>query len=79
MRAMKLGIFHLDHVTPVSILVNNLIEMESPTEKAVRKCIAKMEVAWILKDENDKLPRTKRNANPWDTYRDKKVFMRERN
>lgn len=58
-KSKKMGgndsIFYFEHVVPVSSLVDELMALESPTLEAVAAVIAKADVAWITRKENDKL------------------------
>lgn len=73
-----LWLFHLDHVKPVSFLVDQLIEMKRVTVKNTFNLIMEMEVAWILKTENKKLDDRKyktNRPNPYEAYNECAIII----
>lgn len=78
-------IFHIEHIIPVSKLENRLIETyknngNKISDEEIFSIINEQSVARILKEEDKKLPRTKRPNNLKDilnkTYKDIKLFKR---
>lgn len=46
-------IFHLEHIEPVSQLREELLQLKSPTLGAVQIILEKVDIAWILKEEDN--------------------------
>jgi hypothetical protein len=63
-------IFQFEHIKPVGDMRSELLSLESPTVEQVEKIISQADVAWILREENDRLPRDNRGADPMQCYRD---------
>lgn len=51
--------FHEDHVIPVSLIMDQMIQMEAPTNKAIENLLNKMHLCIILKEEDRRIGRTK--------------------
>jgi hypothetical protein len=47
--------FHFEHTVPVSSLLNQLLALSLPTPEAIANIIAKAEVSWITKKEDERL------------------------
>ena len=76
------NMFHVDHVIPVSLILNELIGLTAPCAQQVKNTLDKMHLCYILKDEDRKLGRTKsRTTNFQQTiknvYEPNKVFIYE--
>lgn len=50
-------IFHWEHFVPVSLLKRRLMELSDPTVDAILPILSVAEIAWVLKDEDEKLRR----------------------
>lgn len=53
------NMFHVDHVIPVSLILNELIGLTAPYAQQVKNTLDKMHLCYILKDEDRKLGRIK--------------------
>ena len=51
--------FHEDHVIPVSLILGQMIQMQTPNNKAIENLLNKMHLCIILKEEDRKIGRTK--------------------
>ena len=64
-------IFHFEHVTPMNVIVNDIIE--SNCETAIKSHIMKIKIAWILKEEDRLLTKgingSWRSKRPSDAYK----------
>ena len=64
--------FQWEHVYPVSLLTKRLLELSPATKEAISLEVAKTDIAWILKSENDRLNKgsfkSDRPNNPIDAY-----------
>ena len=76
--------FHEDHVIPVSLILNELIQIKTVDENSVKVQLNKMHICIILKEEDRKLGRTiNRTANFLDTinnvYKPKGISLSDYN
>lgn len=55
MRDPKRAIFHWDHFETVKELRTSLLRLKRPTERGVRRVLARASCAWILKREDQRL------------------------
>lgn len=60
-------IFHWEHVVQVSDLTNDILALSNLEANEVAKLLNTTQVAWILKDENARLP-IGRRPNPAKAY-----------
>lgn len=52
-------VFHYDHIVPVSLIFQTIIDLNDPDYDAVKEILEKMYVCRLLKEEDRKLSRTK--------------------
>ena len=74
--------FHVDHVIPVSLILNELTNLTAPCAQQVKNTLDKMHLCYILKDEDRKLSRTKSRTTDFqqtikNVYEPNKVFIYE--
>lgn len=60
MKDPERGVFHWEHVMPVSDTVKALLALEDPTPSTIVPILMRTEIAWILKIEDKRLPRKDR-------------------
>lgn len=65
-------IFHFEHITPMNVIVNDIIE--SNCETAIKSHIMKIKIAWILKEEDRLL--TKGINGSWRSKRPSDAYQR---
>ena len=68
------SIFHFEHIVPVFDICQRILALSNPTTEAIEELVAKSAVAWILKTEDAKLPRTKRQ-NPYAIYASRQIEL----
>lgn len=49
------SIFRWEHYTPVSNIVNGLLQIKTPTREAIADILKTARIVWILKEENARL------------------------
>lgn len=74
--------FHEDHVIPVSLIKEKLVELNPNNEKEIKELLEKMHICVILKDEDRKLSRTKGRSLDFektinDIYSDAGIYLKE--
>ena len=66
-------IFHFEHVFPVAQMKDELLNLQVLNIENIKQIIDRMEIAWILKEENKKLDKKgysfKRGDNIWECYK----------
>ena len=68
------SIFHFEHIVPVNDIVTAILALPKFTLGDIEQLVAKSAIAWILKTENVKLPRTKR-SDPYAVYASKQIEL----
>lgn len=71
-------IFHEDHIIPVSLILNEIVKMDTFDENSIKAKLDKMHLCVILKEEDRKLGRTKERSlnfeeNKKDVYEAKGI------
>ena len=65
-------VFHWEHVLPVAELKRRLLDSDTRSLEDVRKILASVDIAWILKSEDACLTSNgfshRRPGNPWEAY-----------
>jgi hypothetical protein len=69
MKDKKRKVFHFEHVVQVADLTDNILALPKPTKGGIAALLKSSQVAWILKAENDELPKGKR-PDPVKAYKD---------
>ena len=64
------NLFHEDHITPVSFILNELIDMDSVDKESIEDCLNKMHLCVLLKEEDRNLGRTKGRGDFETTIKD---------
>lgn len=62
------AVLHWEHVVPVGDLRDALVRLEQPTAEHVRSILIRSKIAWITKEEDRRLKRSKR-LDPLEEYR----------
>jgi hypothetical protein len=69
-------VLHWEHVVPVGDIRDALIQLRPPTLEEVKALLMTYEIAWIGKEEDRLLKRSKR-ANPHEEYRRVGIHLQE--
>ena len=69
MRDPGRAIFHWEHIIPTSDMVNSILALDEPTIASIGDVLIKAQVAWITKEEDKRLP-VSRRADPAQCYAD---------
>lgn len=74
--------FHEDHVIPVSLIKEKLVDLNPMNEKEIKELLEKMHICVILKDEDRKISRTKDRPFDFeetinDIYSDAGIYLKE--